>query len=152
MARKRTPKQPPQDVEAPIDDTAIDTTRRLGKNDMQSLVETNLVSIVASKTSSDRARIDAGRELTAMFDLKRTVSQDDEAKRRVIQIEIARVRTMSDKDLGAYIQLLEGGTLDAEFERMMDAEKREMIYLAERRVEVKSVPKRGHRRKHQAES
>ena len=46
---------------------------------------------------------------------------------------------MSDKDLAAYIELLGSKTLDAEFERMVDAEKRGMIYLAERRVEEQNL-------------
>jgi hypothetical protein len=101
------------------------------RESLQLLAESAIRETLTDKEASHEkkmAAIDRGHRL---FDLRRRPEEDREAISKVVEMEMTRIRGLSDEGLASYAELLKDARLDDEFASAIEAYKRGRIFAIE---------------------
>jgi len=95
------------------------------------IVDTKLKKILTNPKSSGELLLKTIKEADRLFDLKRKPEEDAVAIAKVVEQEMNRIRSLSDDGLMSYAEQLKNPLLDDEFNNLVEAQKRGMLYAIE---------------------
>lgn len=116
-----------------LDDIRADFQANSGfvRESLMDIVDTKLKKILTNPKSSGELLLKTIKEADRLFDLKRKPEEDAVAIAKVVEQEMNRIRSLSDDGLMSYAEQLKNPLLDDEFNNLVEAQKRGMLYAIE---------------------
>ncbi len=116
-----------------LDDIRADFQANSGfvRESLMDIVDTKLKKILTNPKSSGELLLKTIKEADRLFDLKRKPEEDAVAISKVVEQEMNRIRSLSDDGLMSYAEQLKNPLLDDEFNNLVEAQKRGMLYAIE---------------------
>lgn len=116
-----------------LDDVRADFQANSGfvRESLMDIVDTKLKKILTNPKSSGELLLKTIKEADRLFDLKRKPEEDAVAISKVVEQEMTRIRSLSDDALMSYAEQLKNPLLDDEFNNLVEAQKRGMLYAIE---------------------
>jgi hypothetical protein len=116
-----------------LDDIRADFQANSGfvRESLMDIVDTKLKKILTNPKSSGELLLKTIKEADRLFDLKRKPEEDAVAIAKVVEQEMTRIRGLSDDALMSYAEQLKNPLLDDEFNNLVEAQKRGMLYAIE---------------------
>lgn len=116
-----------------LDDIRADFQANSGfvRESLMDIVDNKLKKILTNPRSSGELLLKTIKEADRLFDLKRKPEEDAVAIAKVVEQEMTRIRSLSDDGLMSYAEQLKNPLLDDEFNNLVEAQKRGMLYAIE---------------------
>ena len=103
----------------------------LCRESLQLLSETRIRKVLVDDTAAHETAMKAIDRAHRLFDLKRRPEEDRDAIAKVVEMEMTRIRGLSDEALASYAEQLKDPRLDDDFANTIEAYKRGRIFALE---------------------
>lgn len=101
------------------------------RESLQILSEARIRKVLVDEKAAHETAMKAIDRAHRLFDLKRRPEEDREAIAKVVEMEMTRIRGLSDDALTSYAETLKDPRLDEDFNNLIEAYKRGRIFAFE---------------------